>query len=242
MEPKLDFMLKISTLTHTIRRDFQPVVETFMENRTLSNVAFKSKINHTTACYFWEDRLFGINNGQKMNREAYDKLCAEIDVDSPHRSDKDFDREFNKWEKKPIEMQHLEQIKRSIDQMEFENEELIEEFKNALEEAKELGQILSEHLVAAKSLLRSILEMTDYTKILNTFEKAEPITNQITQKQSLFFRKIVHVKRTLRLYNKQRVAWVEDIMGVTLKKPSYMRRMFASMKKSFSRKTKNNNK
>ncbi|XP_031620384.1 uncharacterized protein LOC116338942 [Contarinia nasturtii] len=238
IDSKLDFLLKISNITETIRSEFQSIVEPFMDNKTANKVWSKAQINKTMSFSFWMDRISGINDGQKLNKETYSNLCAQIDIDSPHRLDKDFDGQFKKWKKKPIDMQHLEGIKNSIDHMELENEEFIENFKKELKDAEQLREILSEHIARAKELLLSTLETTDRAVLMDAFGKAEPITSQITQKQSLFFGKLVEVKRTLRLYNKQRIIWVEDIMGVELKKPSCIGRLFGSLKKPFAKKNK----
>ncbi|XP_031624035.1 uncharacterized protein LOC116341232 [Contarinia nasturtii] len=149
-------------------------------------------------------------------RFLYDDIIRELEFKLPIKTDKIFRKSYEKWEKdSEIDKSRLEFVNNTIGAMALDYSELHKGFKEHLEAADQTKVIVEKYFDSANTSFDTFLNITPDTKNKKCiiWEVAKIIL-AIQKEQDQLLVHLESMKNILRVYNEQRLIFIEYIMGM----------------------------
>lgn len=221
MQPRLTYVIKICKNIDKTRDTLKTPLNSFIDEDKIEAVA--NKIPHglyvhgANATEFFKKQMGYINREEREDiQKLNDEIVSEIELQLPtFEDDSIFSREYSKWDAKPINKSHIDEVESVIKSIGAEYESLHEEFHTAMNAVKNL-KTNNDQLI--NSIYKSFGNMLAATNENNSAAilKLEIllIKENIRGNFEEWAKHLQEVKKVLKLYNERRVLWVEVLIGM----------------------------
>lgn len=214
LEQRLNFILRLTNQYDDIKMQLSPFAKEFMsiekKNKVVAKVPLQLKFKENNLRRLIISHIATINETQTKDiKKIYSYICAEFEYEiSPEYEDV-----FQQWRKSPANETHIRQVKSEIRDMAKTFTKFHDRFISDMHLVDEVRTKLKKFINLSKNCCNAILEAKTIDETTSLSFNAMSLLNEVIQLHTKLIEKIKQILSTLKLYNQQRVVFVNFLLG-----------------------------